>query len=637
MVCCGAERSWSDVVVVTALIATTFYSAHSFYVYLFPDTLSVLAATLLHPFKDVSADELMGGSGGSGGGGKRGRWSRLSPVSVSTLYEVRAWGWVLFLTSLVLLAMATWAYVMALLTPPGRVPAVFRQRATKSATLALSTFYEPLACSKSPVGLYPPSTTTFNAQQHGRLRTFGSKTTETPEEAAAAAAAASAETAAVVTSVDPTKGGAVPPAGAATDAAVDPALSINSPTPAAGLLAVPAAPPPPAPPAPKANEQFFFNPQANSYTSVQNNYLHFCPMCATYKPPRAHHCSRCNFCVLKYDHHCPWLGQCVGFFNYKNYLLVLLYTWLLTTWVLTLLFVALFVYAFGSGKALLAQRGSDGATAAAAAAAGTPAPRTGLGVGANIAEELNVGQPFFGVFVCIAQCMLFFAMTSYLLKRHFTYARHNITTIDMVIFENERRLSPYGSSGESEEDEATAGGDAAPAPSPYRARSIKSFMKKNIYDLGVRRNLLQVFGDAKRSSPCGSPTDDVGGANNEDAGLRAAPCHLYTDLMEGDEPQHKRFLVRWFFRLLPTRAYAAQRVWAPVNMTNRSASSSIHMAANRHSNYGTMRGRKGDGAEGAQGKMGGSQLLAELGIEEEQLLGLRFPTKTSMGIDEVPV
>ncbi|KAJ2879557.1 Palmitoyltransferase, partial [Coemansia aciculifera] len=41
----------------------------------------------------------------------------------------------------------------------------------------------------------------------------------------------------------------------------------------------------------------------------------FCRTCKGFKPPRTHHCSDCDKCVLKMDHHCPWTNNCVGFNN----------------------------------------------------------------------------------------------------------------------------------------------------------------------------------------------------------------------------------------------------------------------------------------------------------------------------------
>lgn len=62
-----------------------------------------------------------------------------------------------------------------------------------------------------------------------------------------------------------------------------------------------------------------------SFTVKSSGEIRFCKKCQTTKPDRAHHCSTCRRCVLKMDHHCPWLGTCVGLKNYKAFLLFLIY------------------------------------------------------------------------------------------------------------------------------------------------------------------------------------------------------------------------------------------------------------------------------------------------------------------------
>ncbi|RXW18095.1 hypothetical protein EST38_g7766 [Candolleomyces aberdarensis] len=55
-------------------------------------------------------------------------------------------------------------------------------------------------------------------------------------------------------------------------------------------------------------------------TPVLEPLHRYCDKDGFLKPYRAHHCRNCGTCVLKYDHHCPWIGQCVGARNHKFFL-----------------------------------------------------------------------------------------------------------------------------------------------------------------------------------------------------------------------------------------------------------------------------------------------------------------------------
>lgn len=51
-----------------------------------------------------------------------------------------------------------------------------------------------------------------------------------------------------------------------------------------------------------------------------------CRTCHVYKPPRSFHCSDCQACIEVHDHHCPWVGTCVGKRNHKFFLSFAIFT-----------------------------------------------------------------------------------------------------------------------------------------------------------------------------------------------------------------------------------------------------------------------------------------------------------------------
>lgn len=49
-----------------------------------------------------------------------------------------------------------------------------------------------------------------------------------------------------------------------------------------------------------------------------------CPDCQVIRTARSRHCNKCNQCVDRFDHHCPWINNCIGAANYKAFYLYVL-------------------------------------------------------------------------------------------------------------------------------------------------------------------------------------------------------------------------------------------------------------------------------------------------------------------------
>ena len=82
--------------------------------------------------------------------------------------------------------------------------------------------------------------------------------------------------------------------------------------------------------------------EASTNVLIDTVGVRYCFTCQCIKPDRAHHCSVCGKCVLKYDHHCPWYevlsafiwtirhhsslfrtNSCISYANYKFFVLFL--------------------------------------------------------------------------------------------------------------------------------------------------------------------------------------------------------------------------------------------------------------------------------------------------------------------------
>lgn len=70
---------------------------------------------------------------------------------------------------------------------------------------------------------------------------------------------------------------------------------------------------------------YFLNKKKYYFIRGRKFKIKFCPTCYIFRGPGVSHCKKCNNCVDGFDHHCPWLGNCIGKNNYKYFMIFLVF------------------------------------------------------------------------------------------------------------------------------------------------------------------------------------------------------------------------------------------------------------------------------------------------------------------------
>lgn len=70
------------------------------------------------------------------------------------------------------------------------------------------------------------------------------------------------------------------------------------------------------------------------WTDTLPNGRKYCVTCRLWRPPRAKHCRYCKSCVRGFDHHCAWVGTCIGERNHLYFTCFLFSVTMLTLYVL---------------------------------------------------------------------------------------------------------------------------------------------------------------------------------------------------------------------------------------------------------------------------------------------------------------
>ncbi|KAF7364839.1 Palmitoyltransferase [Mycena venus] len=197
----------------------------------------------------------------------------------------------------------------------------------------------------------------------------------------------------------------------------------------------------------------------------------WCRKCWGPKPERAHHCSICGRCVLKMDHHCPWLGaKCIGHRTYPAFLHFILCITLVSIYIAVVCASAVW-HAFGDPLRMVMF------TAPSHIALAYPSTQNEL-------------MPLHAIFLTFYAIVFTLVMGSFYCYHLYLVFINQTTIENLSPFLILRHLPPLPRTGHDLSD---------PPLEPELSRAQRHLVRDahgyiRLYDVGWRRNFRQVFG-----------------------------------------------------------------------------------------------------------------------------------------------
>jgi hypothetical protein len=81
-------------------------------------------------------------------------------------------------------------------------------------------------------------------------------------------------------------------------------------------------------------------------TRIEKKNYQYCEICNVIvrKDEKVEHCEECNICIQNYQHHCGWIGKCIGRNNCCDFYLFLFATFIYAIFVTISTIIWLFIY-----------------------------------------------------------------------------------------------------------------------------------------------------------------------------------------------------------------------------------------------------------------------------------------------------